>query len=407
MVIALLVITVFTARGAVRLIMVLGPIAPIFAAFLLVETFSSYSHSKESKKMMLGILLIILLIASLYSFYVFYNSTKVQAFSYVPSSYNIQWQKAMDWVRTNTTEDAVFAHWWDYGYWMQSIGNRATVTDGGNAIVYWNYLTGRHVLTGDNEKDALEFLYNHNVTHFLIDSTDIGKYTAFSSIGSDLNYDRYSWIATFLLDEKQTQETRNQTIYAYTGGVSLDEDLVITQNGKEIFLPKGSAGVGAILIPQNQQGVFEQPYILAVYQGQQHKINLRYLRINGKLQDFKTGIEAAAFVFPRLDQQGQGVAKNDMGAAFFISPRLFRGFLSQVYIMDDPLNKYPHFTLAHSEDALIIDDLKARGMVLDDFVYYNGVYGPIKIWEVKYTGTEQIKQEYQDIDETKYLEWQL
>ena len=75
--------------------------------------------------------------------------------------------------------------------------------------------------------------------------------------------------------------------------------------------------------------------------------------------------------------------------------------------MDDPLNKYPHFTLAHSEDALIIDDLKARGMVLDDFVYYNGVYGPIKIWEVKYTGTEQIKQEYQDIDETKYLEWQL
>jgi len=66
---------------------------------------------------------------------------------------------------------------------LQSIGERATVLDGGNAIVYWNYLMGRHVLTGDNQKDALEFLYNHNTTHLLIDSSDIGKYGAYSSIG--------------------------------------------------------------------------------------------------------------------------------------------------------------------------------------------------------------------------------
>ena len=37
---------------------------------------------------------------------------------------------------------------------------------------------------------ALEFLYTHDTSHFLIDSTDIGKYSAFSSIGSVGRRDR-------------------------------------------------------------------------------------------------------------------------------------------------------------------------------------------------------------------------
>ena len=141
----------------------------------------------------MGSLVILILILSLFSFWTYYNSVKVQAYSFIPSQYNQQWQKAMEWVRNETPENAVFGHWWDYGYWVQSIGNRATVVDGGNAITYWNYLMGRYVLTGDNQHDALEVLYNHDTTHFLIDSTDIGKYGAYSQIGSDENFDRLSW----------------------------------------------------------------------------------------------------------------------------------------------------------------------------------------------------------------------
>ena len=40
----------------------------------------------------------------------------------------------------------------------------------------------------------------------------IGKYTAYSSIGADENYDRFSWITPMLMDETQTQETKNETI---------------------------------------------------------------------------------------------------------------------------------------------------------------------------------------------------
>ncbi|MEK6830838.1 MAG: STT3 domain-containing protein [Nanoarchaeota archaeon] len=400
---SLFILTIFTARGAVRLIMVLGPIAPIFVGFLIIELGDNFLKKKELTKILIGILLMIVLISSIYSFSVFYQSIKVQSYGFVPGSYNIQWQKAMDWVRKNTDEKAVFSHWWDYGYWVQSIGNRATTVDGGNAIVYWNYLMGRHVLTGDNENNALEFLYNHNTTHLLIDSTDIGKYGAFSSIGSDKDFDRYSFIGTFLLDESKTQETKDQTLLVYSGGISLDEDLVIDGN----LLPSNLVGVGAIVIPykNNQYG---QPYIITVYQNQQHNINLRYLSVRGEFFDFKNGIEATAFIFPRLDENGDGTVRlNENGAAFYISPRLMRGFLSQVYILEDPLKKFSNFKLIHAEPTLVIDDLRARGMPLPDFVYFRGVQGPIKIWEVHYTGREQIKQEYLDTDETKYLDWML
>ena len=317
----------------------------------------------------------------------------------------------MQWVRDKTPEQAVFSHWWDYGYWVQSIGNRATVLDGGNAISYWNYLMGRLVLTGDNQADALEFLYNHNATHLLIDSSDIGKYGAFSSIGSNKDFDRYSWMAAFLLDETQIQETQNQTILVYPGGVSLDEDLIIKENGKEILLPGRGAGIGAIIIPTQKKTEnetnFEQPYVIAVYQGQQYKVYLRYLAVQGKVIDFKSGINASVYVFPSLIVQGNGVNSNPIGAAMYLSPRLMRGMLVQVYILNDPFKNFLNFKLVHSEQNIIVDSLNQQGMNLPEFIYYQGVQGPIKIWEIEYTGKEKIKQEYLDIDATKYLDWNL
>ncbi len=408
---SLFVLTVFTARSAVRLIMTLGPISAIFIGYIIIESFESFRKTKdETYKVLIGFIVFLIILSSIFAFWTFYNQIKAESYSFVPSPYNNQWQKAMEWVRDETPKDAVFAHWWDYGYWLQSIGDRATVVDGGNAIVLWNYYMGRLVLTGDNQKDALDFLYNHNATHMLIDSSDIGKYGAFSSIGSNKEYDRYSWIGTFLLDEKQTQETNNQTLLVYTGGVSSDEDLTINQSGKEIFLPGQKSGVGAIIVPnqKTEGGVnFEQPYTIMVYNGKQYKVNLRYLSVEGKFMDFKDGIEACAYIFPRIDSKGQGVEKNSIGAAMYLSPRLMRGFLAQKYILDDPFNKFPNFKVVHSEPSFIVDILNSQGMNLPEFVYYQGIQGPIKIWSIKYTGNEKIEQKYLDTDPGKYLEWVL
>ena len=81
--------------------------------------------------------------------------------------------------------------------------------------------------------------------------------------------------------------------------------------------------------------------------------------------------------------------------------------LSQVYIMNDPLNNFPNFKIAHIEQNLIIESLNNQGMNLPEFIYYQGIQGPIKIWEITYNGDEEIREEYLDIDPSKYLDWDL
>ncbi|MEW5839625.1 MAG: peptidylprolyl isomerase, partial [Thermoproteota archaeon] len=39
------------------------------------------------------------------------------------------WTDAMQWMSQNTEKDAVVAAWWDYGYWITTLGQRTTVND--------------------------------------------------------------------------------------------------------------------------------------------------------------------------------------------------------------------------------------------------------------------------------------
>ena len=39
------------------------------------------------------------------------------------------WTHAMDWISKNTEPGAVIASWWDYGYWITTLGNRSTLAD--------------------------------------------------------------------------------------------------------------------------------------------------------------------------------------------------------------------------------------------------------------------------------------
>jgi dolichyl-diphosphooligosaccharide---protein glycosyltransferase len=46
------------------------------------------------------------------------------------------WPNALNWIKNNTPTDSVVASWWDYGYWIQTLGNRTTIAD--NATVDTN-----------------------------------------------------------------------------------------------------------------------------------------------------------------------------------------------------------------------------------------------------------------------------
>jgi len=48
------------------------------------------------------------------------------------SSYPVSttdWLDSMEWIKNNTPKDAVVAAWWDYGYWISTMGERATLAD--------------------------------------------------------------------------------------------------------------------------------------------------------------------------------------------------------------------------------------------------------------------------------------
>ncbi len=392
-VLAFFIISLISARSAVRLIMMLAPPAAIMIGYFAVAPAFKLKKVKDSFwRIVYGGIVIIILLATIFSGYAYYNTTKTAAQSYVPSMYTQQWQKAMAWVRAETPQDAVFGHWWDYGYWVQSIGERATVLDGGNAKPYWNHMMGRYALTGPDERQALEFLYAHETTHFLIDSTDIGKYSAFSSIGSDANYDRASSIPAFLRDDSQVQERKNSTAFVYTGGVGLDGDIIYDNNGTRIFLPAGQAGLGAILIEKNQADeVISSPQGIFVYQGRQYNLPFRYV-YDGEFKDFGFGVEAGIFLMPRADQIGNNVNIIQDGALLYLSGRTVKSQLARLYLYKLETDS---FRLVHTEDDFLVDSMKMQGAVIEnDLIYFQGVRGPIRIWEINYPEDIQFKEEY-------------
>ncbi len=395
-------LSIVSARGAVRLIMVLVPSASIIVSFFLIATLSYASSLKEDLiKILAWIFSILIVLATVFSGYTFFNISKATALSYAPSAYTQQWQKAMGWVRENTSSNAVFGHWWDYGYWVQSMGERATVLDGCNAFSYWDYLMGRYALTGKDEIEALTFLCTHRTTHFLIDSTDIGKYSAFSSIGSDENYDRASFIPTMVRDSQQSQETKNGMLSLYGGGFGIDEDIIYEMNETKIFLASGKVAVAGILVETNSsRNIIKQP--IGVYIDQQNKrydIPLRYAFFSGQLKDFGTGLEAGIFAFPRLTQaQGQPQIEEN-GALLYLSPKTVLSQLARHYLYKEE-NKY--FTLVHSEDDFVVELIKKQGLNSYDFVYdeiYGGARGnafagPIRIWKITCPPDIQDNPEY-------------
>ena len=391
-----------SAKSSIRLVLMLVPVASILIGYIFVLSAKKIYISIKEKNVFnfRNFLYAILIISVLFSAYNHFYGSKNLAQSYVPSAYNQQWQKAMSWVRESTPTNAVFAHWWDYGYWIQSIGQRATVLDGGNLIGYWNHFMGRYALTETNFSKTLEFFYAHNVTNFLIDSTDIGKYSAYSIIGSDANYDRRSWIPTMVRDDSKTTERKNATLYVYPGGALVDQDIRYSSNGTEIFLPEGKAYAAAVVLSVNGNDTISDVFGVYYLQDKSYQIPLRYYwdRRTG-LVDTGKGLDAGAFIYSKMTLNSQGGGNIEpRGALLYMSPKTVTTNLARFYLYGQ---ENPNFRLVHSEEDSLVAILKSQGAIAEDFVYYNEFRGPIKIWEVKYPSDIKLNPIYL---ETEYPE---
>jgi len=288
----------------------------------------------------------------------------------------------MSWVRENTSEDSIFAHWWDYGYWVQTLGERATIADGGHAQGMFNgdHKIGRYVLTTPFPESALSFFKTADIDYLLIDPTDLGKYPAYSKIGggNGSDYmDRYAVIPVMLADAQQTRETADGTMIVYGGGSYLFEDIVYNDGDIDVFLPSGKAAVVGIIV--NLVGdSLSQPEVVYIYNNIQARIPIRYVYVGGQLIDYGNGLDVVIDIIPAFD--GTGI--NQMGAAIYLSQKVSKSLFAQLYLLDDAFGNYPTVEIAHVEDSPVVAAMRAQGAPVSDFIYYQGFRGPIKIWDV-------------------------
>ncbi len=394
------------ARSGARLMFLFSPFISIFAAyaidFLYVWTKKTVETlTKESYKKLLWAFSFVIIFLILFNpvgaspgevgiskgiLVKYYQDTSMAA-RYTGPQYNAQWQQAMKWVRENTPEDAVFAHWWDYGYWVQYGGRRATLVDGGNArgkdgSGAINHFIGRHVLTGTSDEEALTLLKAYNSTHLLIMSDDVGKYPAYSSIGADVNYDRYGYIPTFGLDTQQSREGRNgETILIYTGGAGLDHD--IEYQGK--IYSKSNSGIAgfqiALKTTTNNENITSQelgqPSAFVISSGQQYTVPLNCLYVNGQKVLFTTGLDACVQLIPVFQSPTQA---NPIGALLYLSPVVSKSEFTKLFLFEE---KTPYFTKVY-------DDSKSLPLS----IYQGQLIGPIKIWNISYPDNLTIPDYY-------------
>jgi asparagine N-glycosylation enzyme membrane subunit Stt3 len=385
--------TIVSMRGAIRLFFIITPFVVLLSSYFFIQMLSYLKKTKDSlSKFFVYIVLLFVIFSFFNAFFIQAISTNEAAKSTVPSVYNQQWQRAMAWVRDNTPENSIFVHWWDYGYWIQTLGKRATVTDGGHADGWWDYTTARYLLTTKKPETALSLMKTHNVSYLLIDSSDIGKYTAFSSIGSDsTGKDRLSFIPVIPLDTRQVRESNNKTTLVYVGGNSLDEDIIYKLNETQVFLPSEKTFLAGIILEYSKiergnlsEISFSQPIGIFVYNNKRYDIPIRYMYKDGEIFDFGSGINSLIKIIPGMYQSAQQVQMNPFGAVIYLSEKTKDTLFSQLYLLDDPNNLYPTIKIAHVEDDVVVKSLKQQGIYVGDFLYFQGLRGPIKIWKVEY-----------------------
>jgi asparagine N-glycosylation enzyme membrane subunit Stt3 len=382
---AWMIVMLVIGRSTTRLFFVIAPFMCLSAAYFIVKMIDHFKKGKLeeiSKILVIGILIISIVAGSI-AIYGSYNAISAQA-RYTGPSANEQWQNAMGWVKENTTETAVFSHWWDYGYWVQTLGERITVADGGHgqSIYDGDHKIGRYVLTTPRPETALSFFKTMDVDYLLIDQTDLGKYPAYSKIGggNDENgdtSDRYAAIPVMPSDPKQTRETAKGTMIVFNGGMYLFEDINYDNNGTNVFLPAGEAAVIATIVNVENNRLMQPEAIYSLKNGAQPRIPIRYAYVNGDLVDFGSGLDAVIFIIPSFTEGGV----NPLGAAVYLSQKVSKSLFARLFLMDDAFEEYGTLELVHTEDDPVVASLRSQGVSIGDFVYYKGFRGPIKIWD--------------------------
>ena len=372
LVFVLFMLSLLTSRGQIRILFMFAPVICIATGYFVVNATQFMIKGNKIWK----ILAVVLIIFTIFSFQSA-TATSIEINKYTGSMIPGQWDQAMTFLREQTPEGSVVTHWWDYGYMTQTVGERPSVTDGGN-VRPWNHASGRYFLTGKDDKTTLEYFKTHDVSYFLISKEEIPKYHAFSFIGSDENFDRQSTIGTFVLNDQK--EIRDGVTLIYTGGWGLDK----TYKLNDIVLTPDNAGIFAFSITLDNSSEILTPFAYVTQNNKQYQMSISCLYVNNKKIEFPVTqpyMPGCLVLVPYYQSDTQAL---QTGGALWLSEKVWDTNMAKLYIYGED---NPNFELVYS-------DATPLG-------YYQGqLIGPIKIWKVNYP--DGIKADPKYLEESKY-----
>jgi dolichyl-diphosphooligosaccharide---protein glycosyltransferase len=199
--ISIVAFSMFSSFSVVRLF-IFGSVGAVIGSAYFMKVLL---ENRETVTMLIGYAVVI------YAFYQIYPSTLGYRESLAGTSLTTTWFENTKWMEFNVPQGEPMTTWWDYGYWIQTLGDTVTLGDGGNVGPAYtiNTYTG-HFFATDDYANATAWADDWNLTYFTVDAQMLPKFWAYSTLGgisNVLNQIRF----------QQTMPTEFGVIGIYTG----------------------------------------------------------------------------------------------------------------------------------------------------------------------------------------------
>jgi dolichyl-diphosphooligosaccharide---protein glycosyltransferase len=76
------------------------------------------------------------------------------------------WLETMDWIKSNTPENAVIASWWDYGYWISTLAERTSLAD--NSTIHTSVIQKIAKMLMSSPEDSWNILREMNADYVVV-----------------------------------------------------------------------------------------------------------------------------------------------------------------------------------------------------------------------------------------------